>query len=57
MFFNVFLVTDSGDKPYFLIGEGFSALFEHVGVSDVKAIEDSVSVDPEYFVSHEYKLL
>jgi len=55
--FDIFLVTDSGDEPYFLIWKGLSALFEHVRVSDVEAIKDSVSVDSEYFFSHEYKLL
>lgn len=52
MLFDVFLVADSCDEPYFLVGEGFSALFEHVRVSDVEAVVDAVGVDPEHFFSH-----
>lgn len=50
MLFNVYLVTDSGDEPYFLIREGLSTLFEHVGVPDMESIEDSISVNSENFL-------
>ncbi len=47
MLFYVFLVTDSCDEVYFLVGEGLPTLFEHVGVSDVEAIEYSICVYSE----------
>ncbi len=58
MLFDVMLVANAGDEPYFLVGEGLPTLFEHVGVADVEAVEDSVGVDPQHllftFASHRY---
>lgn len=50
MFLNVMLITDSSNQPYFLAWEGFSALLEHVRMSDVKAIKDAVCVDSQHFL-------
>jgi hypothetical protein len=50
MLFNIDLVTDSSDEPYFLVWEGLSALFEHIGMANMESVKDSVSVDSENFL-------
>lgn len=50
VFLDILLVADTSNQPNLLVGEGFSALLEHVGVADVKGVEDSISIYPQNFL-------
>lgn len=45
MLLDIFLIADTSNQTDLLVGERLSALFEHVGVTDVETIEDTVCVD------------
>ena len=45
MFFNIILITNSSNQPYFLIWKCLSALFKHIRMSDVKSIKNSISIN------------
>lgn len=49
MDFNVGLIAYSSDQPYLFTRESFSALFKHVGVSNMKAVEDSIGIKSDNF--------
>lgn len=50
MLFNILLVTYTCDNPDLLVREGFSALLEYVGMTDVEWIEDTIGVDSKDFL-------
>jgi hypothetical protein len=47
--FDVRLCANSSDEPDFFAWKGFSALFEHVGVSNMEPVENSICIEPEDF--------
>lgn len=49
MDFDVGLITYSSNQPDFFSWESFSALFKHVGVSNMKAVEDSIGIKSDNF--------
>lgn len=50
MFFDSPLVANPSDEPYLLTRKGLPALPEHIGVANVKAIEDAIGIDPQNFL-------
>ncbi len=50
MLLDIFLVTDACDKPDLLVGEGFSALFEHVCVTDMERVKNTIGIDSQDFL-------
>lgn len=49
MDFDVGLIAYSSNQPDFFSWESFSALFKHVGVSNMKAVEDSIGIKSDNF--------
>jgi hypothetical protein len=45
VFLDVFLSTDTRNQPDLFIAKSLAALFEHVRVPDVEAIENTIRVD------------
>ena len=46
----ILLVTDTRDHPDLLVGEGFLALLEYVGMTDVEWVKNTVSVHSKDFL-------